>query len=147
MVTSPAGTCFWYCQADGRIFGQVNWKTWKTKRKRRKETRKRKEKSWKSRKSKFNSSRAYHGKGCSPFRLRNSLEILKGDKNEEPWHQNPASGEKWITTPCEKPANSGVLMSGVFEGLPLYIGIMGFFWHYWTHFLIRVFYIDHLKWM
>ena len=69
MVPSSAGTCFWYCQADGRIFGQVNWKTWETKRKRRKETRKRKEKSWKSRKSKFNSSRAYHGKGCSPFRL------------------------------------------------------------------------------
>ena len=48
-----------------------------------------------------------------------NVERIKWESFEEPWHQNAASGEKWIRTPDEKLTTSDVVMSGFFEGLPL----------------------------
>ena len=47
------------------------------------------------------------------------IVFLRWEFLEESWHENAASGEKWITSLSEKLATSGVLMSGFFEGLPL----------------------------
>ena len=53
---------------------------------------------------------------------------MQWESFEQPWQQNAASGEKWITTPSEKLTTSGVLMSGFFTVLPLNMAPM--IWEY-----------------
>ena len=58
-------------------------------------------------------------KNSSNTACTNLISWVNWGSFEEPWHQNAASGEKWIKTPSEKLTSSGVLMSCFFKGLPL----------------------------